>query len=87
MKKKAIFSVICTILLSFGAMAKSNHTTVKMSHYVNKKHCKDKAPHTTINTNVSCMIVNLSCMRGLACGSTGGGLVRDAIRLESALCG
>jgi hypothetical protein len=85
MKKKVIFSLFVAMLLSFSMMAKSNHTTVKVSSDVNKKH--HKAPQKTINTNVTCLVVDLSCMRALACGSTGGALVRDAIRLEAALCG
>jgi hypothetical protein len=85
MKKKVIFSLFVAMLLSFSMMAKSNHTIVKVSHHVNKKY--HKAPQKIINTNVDCLVVQLSCMRALACGSTGGGLVRDAIRLEGALCG
>ena len=84
MKKKLIFSVICTILLSFGAMAKSNHKTVKVSYEGYKKY--SKAPRKTTNTNLTCVIVNLSCMRALACGETVGGVVREALRLEDALC-
>lgn len=85
MKKKLILSVICTILLSFGAMAKSNHKKVKVMHGVTKKY--SKTLQKTTKTNVTCVIVNLSCMRALACGETFGGLVRDAVRLEDALCG
>lgn len=84
MKKKAFFSLFVAMLLSFGMMEKSNHTTAKVSHDATKKH--SKTIQKTINTNVTCVIVNLSCMRALACGETFGGLVRDAIRLEGALC-
>ncbi|MDZ7900224.1 MAG: hypothetical protein U5N85_19650 [Arcicella sp.] len=83
MKKKAFFSLFVAMLLSFGMMAKSSCTTAKVNYSMQKEY--KKTPRKTIN--VSCLVVQLSCMRALACGSTGGELVRDAIRLEGGLCG
>lgn len=85
MKKKLILSVICTVLLSFGAMAKSNHTTVKVIHGVVKNHII--APQKTVNTKVNCVVVLLSCMKALSCGSSTTSIVEEALRLEDALCG
>jgi hypothetical protein len=85
MKKKLILSVICTILLSFGAMAKSDYTTFKVIHDVDKNH--SKVHQKTIKSNVTCVIVLLSCMRALACGSSTTSIVNEAFRLEDALCG
>lgn len=84
MKKKAFFSLFVAMLLSFGVMAMSNHAKVKVNHDATKKHSKTVQKITC--ANVTCVIVNLSCMRALACGETVGGLVRDAVRLEGALC-
>lgn len=84
MKKKVFFSLFVAMLLSFGMMAKSNHTAVKFKHGMEGKH--SKISQKTLNANVTCVVVNLSCMRALACGETAGGMVRDAIRLQSALC-
>lgn len=85
MKKKAFFSLFVAMLLSFGMMAKSNHLTVKVSYEVAKK--QSMASQKTVNTNVNCVIVLLSCMRALSCGSSATSIVEEALRLEDALCG
>lgn len=73
------------MLFSFGMMAKSNHLTVKVSYEVAKK--QSMASKKTVNTNVNCVIVLLSCMRALSCGSSATSIVEEALRLEDALCG
>lgn len=85
MKKKAIFSLFVAMLFSFGMMAKSNHLTVKVSYEVAKK--QSMASQKTVNTNVNCVIVLLSFMRALSCGSSATSIVEEALRLEDALCG
>jgi hypothetical protein len=85
MKKKVFFSLFVAMLLSFGMMAKSNHTTVKVIHGVVKNHII--TPQKIANTNVNCVVVLLSCMKALSCGSSTTAIVEEAMRLEDALCG
>ena len=84
MKKKLILSVICTVLLSFGAMAKSN---VASKPVFNKKQVSivQKKPIQK-NRVCDCVSVITSCgARGIACGSFTE-MIRDAMSAERAFC-
>ena len=81
MKKKLILSVICTILLSFGAMAKS-HSSTKIKHG-DVKPINKKMKHKTC----TCFLVTTSCgAGGIACGSTIGEIIEGALQAERAFC-
>jgi hypothetical protein len=87
MKKKLILSVICTILLSFGAMAKS-HSSTKIKK-VEGKRCATNIRMTEKSKaqNCSCHVVWLSCgARGFACGDTFAELADAIMQAERAFC-
>ncbi len=86
MKKKLILSVICTILLSFGAMAKSNvlskakPVVAKKQYVVVQKLIKRKKP------TCSCVIYITTCgVKGILCGTLSEQL-DDALTAEGAFC-
>jgi hypothetical protein len=84
MKKKLILSVICTILLSFGAMAKSNSSAKVKSGDVKSK---SKKMTKAVIKPVMCFKVELSCGPvGYACGDTPELAATNAIFYEDALC-
>jgi hypothetical protein len=86
MEKKLILSVICTVLLSFGAMAKSNVKTIKsktlhtklVQHRQSKQSAKD----------FSCVRFRTSCgPSGWACGDTFVDIINHVLEAERAACG
>jgi hypothetical protein len=87
MKKKAFFSLFVAMLLSFGMMAKSNHTISKVKYSVVKKHnaivrksLKEK------KVACECVIIMTSCaVKGIACGSIWE-MMEDALIAEEAFC-
>ena len=85
MKKKLIFSVICTILLSFGAMAKSNVKTIKSKAlYTKVLHHKQRKQSAK---TFLCVPVTLSCgIRGWACGDTFQDVIDNALGADALLC-
>lgn len=84
MKKKLILSVVCTILLSFGAMAKY-HSSTKIKSYDVKS--KSKKMAKTAMKSIMCFKVELSCGPvGYACGDTPQLAATNAIFYEDALC-
>jgi hypothetical protein len=87
MKKKLILSVICSILLSFGAMAKS-HLSTKIKKVESKIHDTNiRMSKKTKMQNCSCHVVWLSCgARGFACGDTFAELADAIMQAERAFC-
>lgn len=84
MKKKLFLSVICTILLSFGAMAKSN-SSIKIKHGDMKS--KSKKITKAVIKPIMCFKIELSCGPvGYACGDTPEKAAENAIFYEEALC-
>jgi hypothetical protein len=85
MKKKLILSIICTALLSFGAMAKSSVKTIKCrTLYTKSVHHRQSKQSTKV---FSCIPVTLSCgIRGWACGETVREAIDNAIWADGVLC-
>jgi hypothetical protein len=86
MKKKLILSVVCTILLSCGAMAKSNvlskakQVVAKKQYVIVQKSLKEKKQSSF------CVIYITTCgAKGILCGSFLE-MLEGALTAEAAFC-